>query len=113
MASLADIGLYPYVKYLEAVVGFMLLFNFAVPLALVLEFPITVTIFFLNTFVEGEGRHLFTGPQELILNATLLFAYGGYYVNFLRVRAHPWWLWEGTKTSEPAPSGQSDTGARS
>lgn len=94
MVSLEHIGLYPFVKYLELIVGLMLVFDIAVPLALVAELPITIVIFFLNTIVEAKARQLFTGPQELFLNGALLFAYGGYFTNFLRLRAKPWWLWD-------------------
>lgn len=95
MNSLVDIGLYPIVKYLEILVGLMLVLDLAVPLALVLELPITLVIFFLNVFVEGKARQLYSGPQELFLNASLMFAYGGHYASFLRWKAAPWWLWHG------------------
>lgn len=95
MLALADIGLYQVVKYLEILVGFLLIFDVAVPLALVLEFPITIVIAYLNIVVEGTGRQLFTGPQELFLNVALLLAYGGHYSGFLRLRAEPRWLWRG------------------
>jgi riboflavin transporter len=104
LALLDQIGMYPYVKYLEIVVGMMLLANRWVPLALVLEMPVSLMIFFLNVVVEHKSRHLFTGPQELFLNASLLLAYGGYYTPFLRMKAEPWWLWDNLPASllEPA-----------
>jgi uncharacterized membrane protein YphA (DoxX/SURF4 family) len=95
LTMLNDVGLFPWVKYLEVVTGAMLICNLAVPLALILEFPLTIVIFFLNLFVSGEGRHIYTGLQELFLNVTLLVAYGGYFASFLRVRSTPWWLWDG------------------
>lgn len=106
MVMLNEIGMYPLVKYLEVIAGFMILFNIAVPLALVLELPISLFIFYLNVFVTGTDRHLFTGPQELLLNASLMFAYGGHYVGMLKLKAQPWWLWHGFKQA-PAESSAS------
>ena len=103
MVALDQIGLYPFVKYLEAVVGLMLIFNVAVPLALVLEMPITVVISYLNLIVEAKSRHLYTGTQELLLNVTLLLAYGGYYRTMLFTKAAPLWLWH---SAPAAPSAQ-------
>lgn len=98
MVELAQIGLYPYIKYLEFITGVMLILDFATPLALVLEFPITVTIFYLNFVLEGLGhsrpREIYTGLQELFLNGTLLLAYGGHYASMLKIKAKPWALWE-------------------
>jgi riboflavin transporter len=93
VAAMSAIGLYQAIKWIETIVGFCLLANIAVPLALVIEFPITVTIFYLNTFVAASGRQLFSGPQELFLNAALMIAYGGYYARMLRVAAPAVPLW--------------------
>ena len=60
----AALGLYQAVKYMEFVFGAMLLANRFVLLALILEMPATVNIFWLNTFIVGTPRQLFTGPQE-------------------------------------------------
>lgn len=106
MVALDQVGMYPFVKYLETIVGFMLLFNIATPIALLAELPVSVTIFFLNIVsYDGESlRHLFTGPQELLLNASLMIAYGGYYANMVRVRTQPYWLWDGMKRNEEEPA---------
>lgn len=89
----AAIGLYQAVKYMEFLFGIMLLTNRFVLLALVLEMPATVNIFWLNTFVVGTPRQLFTGPQELFLNGVLLLAYSGYLGAVLKPRLEPLWLW--------------------
>jgi hypothetical protein len=108
MVALADIGLYQIVKYIELLVGFMLIFNIAVPLALLLELPITIVIAYLNILVDASERQLFTGPQELFLNASLLVAYGGYYGGFLQLKATPRWLWHpagfAASASVPGPA---------
>ena len=92
-AANAAIGLYQAVKYMEAVFGLMLLSNRFVLLALILEMPATVNIFWLNTFVVATPRQLFTGPQELFLNGVLLLAYSGYLGAALKPRLAPLWLW--------------------
>jgi hypothetical protein len=88
------IGVYQAVKYMEAVFGAMLLLNRFVLLALILEMPATVNIFWLNTFIVAMPRQLFTGPQELFLNGILLLAYSGYVGAALKPRLAPLWLWE-------------------
>ncbi|SPS01135.1 hypothetical protein [Cupriavidus taiwanensis] len=93
--AMADIGFYQAVKYLEVVLGTMLLFNLAVPLALIVMAGISVTIIYLNLFISPAPRQLFTGLQELLLNGALLLAYGGYYANFCRVKTRPFWFWDG------------------
>jgi putative oxidoreductase len=92
-----NIGFYPLVKYLEVVLGSMLLFNRFVPLALIVMAGITVQISYLNLVVSPHPRQKFTGTQELLLNGSLLLAYGGYYVNYLKAKASPYFLWEGFK----------------
>ena len=78
---------------MEFVFGIMLLTNRFVLLALILEMPATVNIFWLNTFVVATPRQLFTGPQELFLNGILLLAYGGYLGAALKPRLAPLFLW--------------------
>ena len=90
----AAIGLYQAVKYMEFVFGVMLLTNRFVLLALILEMPATVNIFYLNTFIVATPRQLFTGPQELFLNGVLLLAYAGYLGAAIKPRLEPLWLWD-------------------
>ncbi len=66
--AMADIGFYQVIKYLEVVLGTMLLFNLAVPLALIVMAGVSVTIIYLNLFISPAPRQLFTGIQELLLN---------------------------------------------
>ncbi|WP_427307891.1 hypothetical protein [Cupriavidus sp. H39] len=93
--AMADIGFYQVIKYLEVVLGTMLLFNLAVPLALIVMTGVSVTIIYLNLFISPAPRQLFTGIQELLLNGGLLLAYGGYYANFCRIKTRPFWFWDG------------------
>lgn len=93
-AANAAIGLYQAVKYMEFVFGIMLLTNRFVLLTLILEMPATMSIFWLNTFIVGTPRQLFTGPQELFLNGVLLLAYAGYLGAAIKPRLDPLWLWD-------------------
>jgi hypothetical protein len=97
VAAATTIHLYPAVKYMEFVFGTMLLTNRFVMLALILEMPTTVTIFWLNTFVVATPRQLFSGPQELLMNGLLLLAYSGYMASVFRPTLKPMWLWDGWK----------------
>jgi uncharacterized membrane protein YphA (DoxX/SURF4 family) len=108
MVALEQIGLYQVVKSLEVITGIMLLLDIATPLALVLEFPITIVIVYLCLVVNPVDRQLYTGPQELFLNVALLIAYGGYYVPFLRMRAQPLWLSHGAGTQPVEPGAVQD-----
>jgi len=81
------IGLYGMVKWVELLTGIMLVFNIFVPLALIIEFPITVTIFYLNTFIVGLPRQLFSGPQELVFNSVMFMLYAKYYMPVLTFKA--------------------------
>lgn len=78
LAGADAIGMYHWIKYMEAIYGFLLLTNRFVLLTLILEMPTTVTIFWLNTFISATPRQLFSGPQELLMNGLLLLAYSGY-----------------------------------
>ena len=87
LQGIEAIGLYGMVKWVELLTGFMLLFDVFVPLALIIVFPITVTIFYLNTFIVGLPRQLFSGPQELVLNAVMFALYARYYMPLLTIKA--------------------------
>lgn len=113
--SLVETGLYEFVKATEGVIGVCLLANLFVPLALLIELPISVVIFHLNFFIVAQGYQLFTGPQELILNGLLMLFYGGYYKSVLQARVPPLPLWRPATPAEIFPSlgrGKSATGAQ-
>lgn len=94
ITEMTRVGLYDLIKVVEIAVGFCLLFNVAVPLALVAEFPLSVSIAYLNIFVDGEPRQLYTGTKEMFFNGFLLLAYGNYFVDMLRWRATASPLWQ-------------------
>jgi hypothetical protein len=77
--TLIDTHLFHVVKTIEIVVGLLLIFNRAVPLALCVYFPITVVIFIVNMFLEDFAF----GPIIAVIYATvhlfLVWVYRQYY----------------------------------
>jgi hypothetical protein len=107
MAELDRIHLYGVVKYVELVLGLLIISNRLVPLAAAMELPITLMIAYLNLVIEGplEPRHYYTGVQELVINGIVLLGYGAYYRSVLTVRARPQWLSQALE-SPSAPSAE-------
>ncbi|GEM_PF-472566 len=97
----ANIYLYQFIKYLEIVTGAMLCLNRYPLLALILQFPASINIFWLNTFIVGTPRQLFSGPQELFMNGSLLLAYSGWMAAALKPKLEPLWLWRGDLAYRP------------
>jgi hypothetical protein len=93
IASLTAMGLFPGIKALEIIVGTLLLTKCFIPLALILQFPSTVTIFYMNTFITATSRTVVTGPLELAVHGLLLLSYFGYYRPMLAVNAEPLPAW--------------------
>lgn len=91
------VGLFGIVKLIESIVGVCLVLDVFVPLAAIIEMPISFTICWLSVFVVADPRTLWTGPRELLLNAFLVLAYGGWVAPILRPRVAPRPLW----ASEP------------
>ncbi|HTY94420.1 MAG TPA: hypothetical protein VMC02_11060 [Steroidobacteraceae bacterium] len=87
------VGLFGVIKAIESIVGVCLILDVYVPAAAMLEMPVTFTIFYLSVFVVADPRTLWTGPRELILNAFILAAYGGWFADILRPRLSPRPLW--------------------
>ncbi len=103
VAEMTRIGLYDLIKVVEVGVGLCLIFNLFVPLALIVELPTTVSIFYLSVVVVGAGRPLFTGWRELFYNGFLIAAYAGYYLPLLGARPRPQEIWSaGVRRALPA-----------
>jgi len=106
IAALASVGLYTFIKVIEVAVGAALLLDVFVPLALLMEFPITVSIFYLDVIVDHTPRPTFMGSRELAFNVLLMAAYAGYYWPLLARRAPLREVWGRTAVgagSVPAP----------
>lgn len=85
--TLIDTHLFHVVKTIEILVGLLLIFNRAVPLALCVYFPITVVIFIVNMFLEQFAF----GPVIAVVYAAvhlfLFWVYRQYYLPMLAWRA--------------------------
>jgi len=93
LTEMNNIGFYPFIKYLEIVLGSMLLFDILTPLALAVMAGIAFQIAYLNLFISPHPRQLFTGTQELMLCGLLIFSYGKSYAGLLCIKAKPRFLW--------------------
>ncbi len=75
--AMADIGFYQVIKYLEVVLGTMLLFNLAVPLALIVMAGVSVTIIYLNLFISPRPGSCSRGSRSCFSTAACCSPTGG------------------------------------
>ncbi|APA84753.1 hypothetical protein BJG93_04630 [Paraburkholderia sprentiae WSM5005] len=94
--ALDAIHMFYAVKAVEMLAGILLLTNRYVLLGAILEFPTSISIFWINTFIVATPRQLFSGPNQLLMNGLILLAYGGYMANVFKPNK-PLALWEGFK----------------
>ncbi len=85
--SSMQMGLFQLAKVLELVGGFMLLANIFAPLGLALLFPVTATIFVINTLYSDLAQIQFIGAKNMALHLFLLAAYASYFYALLKARA--------------------------
>lgn len=88
-----DVNLFALAKVLESIGGFLLVTNTAVPFALLLLLPVTVTIFILNAFYSPLPHIEASGTRNMIFHAVLMISYAGSYMPLLRLRAAPSPFW--------------------
>lgn len=88
-AEMVRTGMFNVAKGVEIVTGVMLLANAYVPLALVLAFPVTCIIAFVDVFLTGRVLYAWAGILTLVLNGGLMLAYFRYYRPMLEFRAEP------------------------
>jgi len=81
-------GLFDVIKVVEIIVGLCLIFRRFVPIALIMELPISITICGLALIGPTE-RSIYSGPRELVLNVFLMVCYGQYYLLLLRSFSSP------------------------
>jgi len=93
MGDLIHIGLYDVVKVIETLVGICLLTNRFVPLAAVIELPISVVIAYLCIFVDGSPVIMFSGFREIGFNLFILACYADYFLPIVawKARVRPLW----------------------
>ncbi len=75
ISALIDTGLFAIVKILEAIIGAMLLANRLVPLAIVLAFPISVSIAHMNIVNVQDLLGIGTGLVIMALNGLMALGY--------------------------------------
>jgi hypothetical protein len=85
--STMQLGLFQIAKVLETVGGFCLLTNFLAPLGLVLLFPVTATIFVVNTLYSDLAHVQMIGARNMLLHLFLFAAYAQYFYPLLKLRA--------------------------
>ena len=77
------------VKATEILTGLALLTNRFVPLALVMTFPVTVSVFLADVFLIATVRGFVMGGGALLMNSFLILACLSHYRPMLRMRAQP------------------------
>ncbi len=87
--TLIDTHLFHVVKTIEIVVGLLLIFNRAVPLALCVYFPITIVIFIVNMFLEQFAAGPYIAVIYIAVHLFLIWTYRRYYLPMLAWRATP------------------------
>ena len=87
MGDLIHMGLYDVVKAIEMVVGICLLTNRFVPLAAVVELPISVVIAYLCIFVDGSPNIMFSGFREIGFNLFILACFADYFLPIVTWKA--------------------------
>lgn len=91
--SMTAMGLFDLVKLVEVLVGFALIFNRFVPLALAAELPTSITISWMSVIVVQSERSVYTGLKEILFNVVLLAWYAGWFTPLLRPRSDGRPLW--------------------
>jgi putative oxidoreductase len=87
------LGLFQFAKVLEMVGGFLLVTDLFVPLALVLLFPVTVTIFIMNVFFSPMIHVVLSGARNFFFHGVLFAAYFGHYRALFRPSVTPAPVW--------------------
>ena len=82
ISVLIDSGMFNVVKAIEVVAGVMLLANRFVPLAIVIAFPVTVVISYMN-FTMGDRFGVFVGCVSILLNVAMAIGYLDRYLPML------------------------------
>lgn len=80
MQGFVTSGMFTYVKSIEVLTGISMLSGLAVPLMLVLSFPVTVMIAYIDVIVLGMELHSWVwGGGLFVAHSLLMIAYFPYY----------------------------------
>lgn len=92
ITALIDSGLFAVVKAVELFAGLCLLFGWRVPLALVLELPVSFNVWYWDVPLQGWGSvSAYYGWAVLLANLLLMLAYRKSYTAILHPVATPRW----------------------
>jgi uncharacterized membrane protein YphA (DoxX/SURF4 family) len=115
VSAMIDTGLFDVIKVVEILVGLALLTGRFVPLALIMELPISITIFGL-AMIGPTDRSIISGPREVLLNVFLLVVYAEYYLPLLRSWSAPirplWRIPTGRWFAPSPPPRETSTGSQ-
>lgn len=78
-----QLGLFQLAKVIEMVGGAMLLFDVYVPLGLVLLFPVTATVFIMDSFTSDLLHVRVSGARNFAFHVLLFAGYGRYFLPML------------------------------
>lgn len=109
--SMTAMGLFDVIKVVEVLVGFALVFNRFVPLALVAELPTSITISWMSVIVVHSPRAVYTGFKEIAFNVILLAWFAGWFTPLFRPRSEPRPLWHEWRSMLATATGR-DTSAK-
>jgi uncharacterized membrane protein YphA (DoxX/SURF4 family) len=89
MDALVTSGIFDIAKGVEVLTGLMLILNLYVPLALLVAFPVTIVITYMDVMLTGVPLYAGLGLVTFLWNAGLMLAYLKYYRSVLVMRATP------------------------
>jgi putative oxidoreductase len=81
-----EMGLFQAIKLVEAVCGFLIIFNIATPTALLALLPVTIVVCWLNQFAALSFVR-FNGARGLVFHLILMASVWRAYIPLLRLRA--------------------------
>ncbi|TIX48890.1 hypothetical protein [Alteraurantiacibacter aquimixticola] len=97
--ALLNSGLFTLVKAVELLAGVMLLVGWRVPLALIMVLPVSFTVWYWDTELQGWWTaSAVYGWAVVGCNLVLLAAYWGSYRDFFAREAQPQWPWQASSS---------------
>jgi putative oxidoreductase len=95
MSVTLHMGMFQLAKVIETVGGLCLMADLWVPFALVLLFPITVTVFIMDSFFSPLAHVVVSGARNFAFHVLLFAGYARYYLPLLSPSARLAPLWRG------------------
>lgn len=91
--SALALGIFQMVKVIELTCGALIVCDVFTPLALVVLFPVTFEVFYLDTFISPLLHVKASGARNFLFHLILLAAYGRYLYPLIKVRPEKRPLW--------------------